>query len=152
MAFSTQDANEAITWMLSDSPRTPKVILADAEASSDVKKIQDKAQILQAAMNAHSVGGRGLLGFILAGNMMLKAYYVLSGGEFEVYSALHNKDLSEIRDLFHVMKVLNAFLHSHCLEMSEEFHSTLPVVRSRSSSVVSTPSYSGSGHDGYSLR
>ena len=102
-------------------------------------------------MNAYSVGRRCLLGLILAGNMILKAY-ILSEGEFEVYSPSYNQDLSEIRDLIHVMTVLNAFIHSHCSEMSEELCSTLPVVRSRSS-VVSTPSYytSGSEH-GYSLQ
>ena len=62
MAFSTKDVNKAINWMLSDSPRTPKLILVDAEASSNVKKIQDKTQILQATMNIYSVGGRCLLG------------------------------------------------------------------------------------------
>ena len=72
MAFSTQDVNKAINWMLSDSPRTPKLILADAEASSNMKKIQDKTRILQAAMNAYSVGGRCLLGLILAGNMIVE--------------------------------------------------------------------------------
>ena len=153
MAFSTQDVNKAINWIFSDSPRTPKLILADAEASSNVKKIQDKIQILQAAMNAYSVGGRWLLGLILAGNIMMLKAYILSEGEFEVYSPLHNKDLSEIRDLVHVMKVLNVFIHNHCSEMSEGFRSTLPIVRSRSSSVASTPSYYASGSEhGYSLQ
>jgi hypothetical protein len=82
--------------------------------------------------------------------MMLKAY-ILSGEEVKVYAPLHNKDLSEIEDVFHVLKTLNVFLHKHCLEMTEEIRSTLPIVRSRSSSVLSTPSYNSSEH-GYALR
>ena len=91
-------------------------------------------------MSVYSVGGRCRLGLILAGNMMVKAYY---------YSPLNNKDLSEIRDLVHAMKVLNIFIHSHCSEMSDGFRSTLPIVRSRLSSVASTPSYYASGSTHY---
>ena len=65
MALSTQDANKAIGWLLDDSPRTPKIILADAEASCDVSKIKAKITTLQAAMNVYSVDGRCVLGLIL---------------------------------------------------------------------------------------
>ena len=85
----------------------------------------------------------------IVGNMMLKAY-MLSEGRIEVYLPLNNKDLSEIRDLIHVMKQLNAFMHSHS---SETLRSTFPVVRLRSSSVVSSPSnYTSGSEHGYSLR
>ena len=78
--------------------------------------------------------------------------YIVSEGQFMPYLPLHNKDLSEIGDLICVMKVLNAFVHSRCSEMTEEVRSTLPIVRSRSSSVVSTPSYNtGDSEHRYSL-
>ena len=79
MVFHTEDANNA-SCMLSDSPITPKLILADAEASSEVKKIQEKTQTLQAAMN----------GF-LSGNML--KVYMLSERKIGVYLPFNNKDL-----------------------------------------------------------
>ena len=130
-ALRMPDTNKDIGWLLEDSPRTPKMILADAESSSDVNKVKVKVTTLQAAMKAYSIDGRCVLGLILGGNMMLKVYTV-SEGQFMEYPPLHNKDLSEMA------------------EMTEEIRSTLLIVRSRSSSVVSTHS-SASGHE-YSLR
>lgn len=109
-----------------------------------------KKKVLHVAMSAYAVGEGSLLGLLLRGNMMIQAY-TWSGEGCEVYLPLHNKDLSEIADLFQVLKALNAFLHNNCMEMTQEMRSTLPIVRSRSSSVVSTPSYGGSEH-GYFLR
>jgi hypothetical protein len=58
MSFSTHNIDDAIKWMLSDSPRTPKVIIADAEASSNIKKIEEKNRNIQAVMNECIFGRR----------------------------------------------------------------------------------------------
>ena len=44
MSFRTSDEQKAIEWLLPDSPRTPKCIVADAEKSSNSKVIEEKVK------------------------------------------------------------------------------------------------------------
>ena len=60
------------------------------------------------------------------------------------------KDLTVVKDVVEVMKQLNAYFHCHSISMTAEMRSNLLGNRSRSSSVVSTPS--GSSRRGYNLR
>ena len=136
MSFRTDDKDLVVEWMRRDSPRTPKYIIADAERSSLKVVIDRKVTKMKSALKAYSTGGREVLGLVLGGDLLLQAVRY-KDGVCTYYTPLHEKDLSEVSDLATVLQNLNSYLHSTCLRMDSETRSSLPIVRSRSSSVAS---------------
>ena len=136
MSFRTDDKDSAVEWMRQDSPRTPKCIIADVERSSLKIVIDERITKMKSALKAYSTQGREVLGLVLGGNLELQAVQY-KHGDCNYYDPLHGKDLSEVSDIAAVLLNLNVYLHSSCLTMNNESRSSLPIVRSRSSSVAS---------------
>ena len=136
MSFRTDEKDSVVEWMRRDSPRTPKCIIADAERSSLKVVIDEKITKMKSALKAYSTEGRDVLGLVLGGNLELQAVQY-KNGDCDYYGPLHGKDLSEASDIAAVLQNLNVYLHSSCQTMDTESRSSLPIVRSRSSSVAS---------------
>ena len=137
----------AIQWMRADSPRTPKCIIADAEKSSSKAVIDHKVEKMESVLAAYSVQ-REVLGLVLGGNLVLRAIR-LKEGDIEEYDPL---DLSEVHNLSRTLRELNSYLHGTCLPMTNELRLELPVVRSRSASVLSSDLTSTHSSSNYNLR
>ena len=66
MGLMTDNVDDAVEWMLEDCPKTPKIVIADAEASSDPAQIRRKIHQMEAAMLAYSIGQPQLVYIALA--------------------------------------------------------------------------------------
>ena len=150
MGCCTTTALDAVQWLIDDSPRTPKLLVADTEASVDGNAIAKKVTCMRAVMLAYFVGVTPLLGVVVGGDLVVHAL-LISPEESDIteYAPLEGKDLTIVTDVVEVMKELNAYFHCHSISMTAEMRSNLPANRLRSSSVVSTPS--GSSRHGYNL-
>ena len=109
MVFETDDITNAKVWMYEESYLTPKVIIADADSSTEPKKIQDKEHALLAQMKAYQVDDRPLLGLIVGNNLSLKAYSVSS--QLVPFYPLHGQDLSDLVAVLIVIQCINEYLH-----------------------------------------
>jgi hypothetical protein len=139
MGFSCSDERWS-EYLTLDSPKTPKILIADAESSESKPVIASKVDSLTTQLLAYSVNGRDVLGLLVSGSMQVTALFA-SKGRVERYKELDGIDLTRVSSVVHTMKCLNAYLHKAANEeMTEELRQTLPITRSRSASVVTTSS------------
>ena len=149
MGLMTDNVDDAVEWMLEDCPKTPKIVIADAETSSDPAQIRRKIHQMEAAMLAYSVGHTPIVGLVIGANLIVYAS-VMKGDSIEPYAPLDGRDLSDLMDVIGTMKELNCFIHTNSVSMTKEMRSSFPIVRSRSASVCS--STDSSSRPRYNLR
>ena len=151
MGVCTPISSDAVQWLSIDYPRTPKLVIADAESQALPHTIENKVQGMKAVIEAYFVGVVPVLGLVVGGDMMMHAVLGRDDGTrmvAEKYASLDGKDLTEPEHLLAIMRELNAFFHENSNRVTGEIRWNLPLVRSRSGSSV--PSHSSS--HGYNLR
>ena len=165
MGLTSTEETNALTWLIDDSPRTPKIIIADAESSYDSGTIIAKTVIMKSVMCAYTIGQIPILGLVIGGDMIIHALMLTSSGITE-FTPLDKRDISEPVDIPIILRELNKFFHKSSIVMTEEMRVEYPINRSRSSSVASQDSIalhssrsrrlrssgSSASHPPYSLR
>ena len=94
--------------LIRDSPRTPKLVVADAEAQANRHIIENKVSTKH-VMEAYCVGLVPVLGLVVGGDIMMRA--LIRSPETRMvaeYASLDRKDLTEAEHVIAVMKVLEA--------------------------------------------
>ena len=152
MGCCTRSSAEAVQWLIDDSPRTPKLLIADAEAHVDRSQIEGKVRAMRAVMEAYYIDVTPVLGLVLGGDLVLHALF--KSPETPViteYAPLEGKDLTVADDVVSAMKEFNTYFHRHSITMTAEMRQSFPITRSRSSSIVSSSPSHSRAHP-YSLR
>ena len=137
MAFSTRDEQDAIDYLTLDSPKTPKVLIADTEAAVTSTAITAKVEVLKKQVETYNIEGQDTMGLLVGGNMVVSAVH-LSNGVLSEYEPLDGKDLTRPNDLAETAVLLNSYLHDVAAkEMTDAIRASYPLLRSRSASVAS---------------
>ena len=133
MGCCTKRTADAVEWLISDSPRTPKLLIANAEARLSKGAIESKLQAMKTAMEAYYIDVTPVLGLVLGGDLLLHALYTTPEQPMvTTYAALDVKDLTVAKDIVSTMKELNIIFHSHSIAMTSEMRGSFPITRSRS--------------------
>ena len=134
---------DIIRWMYDDSPRTPKLLIADAESGklSLPTTLHNKKEALKSHMRVYStsIHREPLVGLLLGEELMLHSFTLNTSGDLVPFAPLNQIDLSDINGVLNAMKNLNHYMHeAAAISMNEAVRQELPLVRSRSSSVCSS--------------
>ena len=113
MAFSSDVEKIAVDYLMLDLPRTPKVLIADAEAGMSPAAITYKFGTLERQLRAYNIAGQSILGLLVGGSLVINAK-LLSNGELSDYKALDSLDLTRPNDIAAAAVQLNYYLAARC--------------------------------------
>lgn len=99
LGFKTLSGIDAVCYLTLDSPKTPKIIIADAELSVETTVIAAKMKSsLEEQLHAYSVNKQAVLGLLVGSNMMLHAIRI-EDGVISKFHEIVEKDLTLTGDL-----------------------------------------------------
>ena len=86
MAFSSDAQDDAVDYLALDSPKTPRVLIADVESGESNTTITNKLVALEKQLKVYRVADQAVLGLVVAGNLLINANRIVEQDSRTVYT------------------------------------------------------------------
>ena len=97
-------------WMYDDSPRTPKILIADAESGKlTTSVLHHEKEALKTHMQVYSVSlqRKPLVGLLLGEELILDAFTLNAARDLVLFTPLNEVDLSDVNGILRAMMAIN---------------------------------------------